>query len=98
MKILILGGDGMLGHQLLNSFKEKFEVKVTLRKNINEYTKYKIFTHDNCFDHVDVRDFGKLASVIEEFKKFRELYNLWRPDMKVNIYFSTNNNELIKVK
>ena len=25
MKILILGGDGMLGHQLLNSFKNKFE-------------------------------------------------------------------------
>ena len=68
MKILILGGDGMLGHQLLNSFKEKFEVKVTLRKNINEYTQYKIFTHDNCFDDVDVRDFEKLASVIETFK------------------------------
>jgi dTDP-4-dehydrorhamnose reductase len=68
MKILILGGDGMLGHQLLNSFKEKFEVKVTLRKNINEYTQYEIFTHDNCFDHVDVRDFEKLASVIETFK------------------------------
>ena len=47
MKILILGGDGMLGHQLLNSFKEKFEVKVTLRKHISEYTHYKIFTHDN---------------------------------------------------
>ncbi len=68
MKILILGGDGMLGHQLLNSFKEKFEVKVTLRKNINEYTKYKIFTNDNAFDQVDVRDFEKLASVIEAFR------------------------------
>jgi dTDP-4-dehydrorhamnose reductase len=68
MKILILGGDGMLGHQLLNSFKEKFEVKVTLRKHVNEYTNYKIFTHDNTFDQVDVRDFEKLASVIEAFK------------------------------
>jgi dTDP-4-dehydrorhamnose reductase len=68
MKILILGGDGMLGHQLLNSFKEKFEVKVTLRKHIKEYTHYKIFTHDNTFDQVDVRDFEKLSSVIEAFK------------------------------
>jgi dTDP-4-dehydrorhamnose reductase len=68
MKILILGGDGMLGHQLLNSFKEKFEVKVTLRKNIKEYTHYKIFTESNSFDHVDVRDFEKLASVIETYK------------------------------
>lgn len=68
MKILILGGDGMLGHQLLNSFKEKFEVKVTLRKNIKEYTHYKIFTESNSFDHVDVRDFEKLAGVIETYK------------------------------
>jgi len=68
MKILILGGDGMLGHQLLNSFKEKFDVKVTLRKHINEYAQYKIFTHDNSFDHVDVRDFEKLSSVIEAYK------------------------------
>lgn len=68
MKILILGGDGMLGHQLLNSFKDKFEVKVTLRKHINEYTKYKIFRHDNAFDQVDVRDFEKLASIIEAYK------------------------------
>ena len=68
MKILILGGDGMLGHQLLNSFKEKFDVKVTLRKKINEYTHYEIFTRDNSFDDVDVRDFEKLANVIGYFK------------------------------
>jgi dTDP-4-dehydrorhamnose reductase len=68
MKILILGGDGMLGHQLLNSFKEKFQVKVTLRKNLNEYTQYKIFTNDNSYDQVDVRDFEKLVSVIEAYK------------------------------
>jgi dTDP-4-dehydrorhamnose reductase len=68
MKILILGGDGMLGHQLLNSFKEKFQVKVTLRKNLNEYTQYKIFTNDNSYDQVDVRDFEKLVSVIAAYK------------------------------
>jgi dTDP-4-dehydrorhamnose reductase len=68
MKILILGGDGMLGHQLLNSFKEKFEVKVTLRKNLNDYIQYKIFTQENCFDNVDVRDFEKLTSILENFK------------------------------
>ena len=68
MKILILGGDGMLGHQLLNYFKEKFEVKVTLRKKINEYSQHKIFTYDNSFGDVDVRDFEKLASVIGYFK------------------------------
>jgi dTDP-4-dehydrorhamnose reductase len=68
MKILILGGDGMLGHQLLNSFKGKFVVKVTLRKKISEYSQYKIFTNDNSFDEVDVRDFEKLATVIEIFK------------------------------
>ena len=68
MKILILGGDGMLGHQLLNSFKEKFEVKVTLRNKIEVYTQYKIFKQENCFDDIDVRNFEKLANVIEDFK------------------------------
>ena len=50
------------------------------------------------FNVYEINLFDNKISVIEEFKKFRELYNLWRPDMKVNIYFSTINNELIEVK
>lgn len=68
MKILILGGDGMLGHQLLNSFKEKFEVKVTLRQDICEYEKYKIFTNENSYFNIDVLEFNKLSNVIESYK------------------------------
>lgn len=68
MKILILGGDGMLGHQLFNYFKGKFEVKVTLRKKIHQYSQYKIYTNENSFDEVDVRDFEKLSRVIGYFK------------------------------
>ena len=35
MKILILGGDGMLGHQLLKLLRERHEVKVTLRQDLH---------------------------------------------------------------
>jgi hypothetical protein len=33
-RFLILGGDGMLGHQLLQYLQGRHAVKVTLRKNL----------------------------------------------------------------
>lgn len=64
MKVLILGGDGMLGHQLLLHFQNKWETKVTLRLPIEEYEKYGLFNRNNSIDQIDVRDFDKLATVI----------------------------------
>lgn len=37
MKILILGGDGMLGHQLVRSFEKDHEVHATLRGSEEDY-------------------------------------------------------------
>ena len=37
MRILILGGDGMLGHRLSHHFGGEHEVAVTLRKPRNAY-------------------------------------------------------------
>jgi len=37
MKILILGGDGMLGHQLLRQLVAAHEVYVTLRRDPEAY-------------------------------------------------------------
>ena len=36
MRVLVLGGDGMLGHQLLRHLKSRHEVKVTLRQNLKD--------------------------------------------------------------
>ena len=48
------------------------------------------------FDVYEINLFDDKQSVIEKFLEFRELYNLWRPDMDINIYLSKNG-ELIKV-
>jgi hypothetical protein len=48
------------------------------------------------FDVYEINLFDDKPSVINEFIKFRDLYNVWRPDMTINIYQSKNN-ELIKI-
>ncbi len=74
MKILILGGNGMLGHQFLTSWQDRHEVMVTLRGSASEYEMHSMFTPENSFFGVDVRSVEKLDRVISDF----------RPDAVVN--------------
>ncbi len=67
VRILILGGDGMLGHQLLRSWQQRHEVRVTLRGDESRYRSYGLYHADNAFYGVDARNFASLAKVIEEF-------------------------------
>lgn len=67
MRILILGGDGMLGHQLLKSLAASHEVKVTLRQNIEAYRQYDLFSDVNSFTGIDVRSFERIGEVIADF-------------------------------
>ena len=48
------------------------------------------------FDVYEINLFDDKQSVIEKFLEFRELYNLWRPDMTINIYLSKGG-ELIEM-
>jgi hypothetical protein len=48
------------------------------------------------FDVYEINLFDDKKSVIEKFLEFRELYNLWRPDMVINIYLSKDG-ELIEM-
>src|SRR2546423_716781 len=55
MRILIFGGDGMLGHRLLESWRERHEVWVTLRQSAAAYGRYAdLFAERVIFD-LDVR-------------------------------------------
>jgi dTDP-4-dehydrorhamnose reductase len=74
MRILILGGDGMLGHQLLKSLTPRHEVKVTLRQDLEAYTLYKLFDRENAYTGIDVRSLERLAEVLADF----------RPDAVIN--------------
>ena len=49
MRILILGGDGMLGHQLFKHLSKEHEVKVTLRQDLSVYEKFNLFFPENTF-------------------------------------------------
>jgi len=68
MKILILGGDGMLGHQLLMLLRESHDVRVTLRQEFPAYTGTKLFSSENASAGIDVRATDKLLGVLSRFR------------------------------
>ena len=68
MRILILGGNGMLGHQLLMYLQARHDVYVTLRQNIGEYSSLNLFNKKNAYDSIDVRSVDSLIAVMADCK------------------------------
>jgi dTDP-4-dehydrorhamnose reductase len=68
MRILVLGGDGMLGHQLFSHLRNSHDVKVTLRQNLNFYKGFGIFTTENSYSGVDVLSVYKMLEIMAEFQ------------------------------
>lgn len=68
MRILIVGGDGMLGHQLLKLLAPRHEVRVTLRRDREAYDPFDLFTKANSFFNIDVRCFDRLTEACAEFR------------------------------
>jgi len=68
MKILILGGDGMLGHQLLRRLRKRHEVRATLRQDAAAYAAWPMFDADCACFGVDVRAEAPLAAVVAGFR------------------------------
>ena len=67
MRILIFGGDGMLGHQLFRHFKERHEVRVTLRLGREAYDAHRLFDQRTAFYGIDARQTDPLLQVMAEF-------------------------------
>jgi dTDP-4-dehydrorhamnose reductase len=65
---LILGGDGMLGHQLLKSLAPRHETRVTLRSGLESYAEFGLFHPGNAFDHVPIENLARLAELLEKFR------------------------------
>lgn len=74
MKVLVLGGDGMLGHELFQQIRDIGEARVTLRQDRHAYASYGIFDSSNAFYSVDLRDPMRLVDVL----------GAWSPDAVVN--------------
>ncbi len=68
MRLLILGGDGMLGHQLLLTLRQKHEVKVSLRQSFDQYQQYGLFNEINSYPGIDVRGIEDVTQIIANFK------------------------------
>ncbi|MBA3619687.1 MAG: SDR family oxidoreductase [Acidothermales bacterium] len=64
MRLLVLGGDGMLGHELLRQLGARHEVKVTLRRPLTDYATGGIFHGGNSIGGVDVRDTALVRGVL----------------------------------
>jgi len=59
MRILVVGGDGMLGHQLVESWGGRHEVWVTLRKDASAYR-----PRERSLFGVDVRRMGDVVEAV----------------------------------
>jgi dTDP-4-dehydrorhamnose reductase len=68
MKVLIMGGSGMLGHKLWQQFAARFDTSITFRGSLEYYRKCTLFDSDRALDHVSAEDFDGVVRVIDRLK------------------------------
>lgn len=68
MKVLILGGAGMLGHQLLRELGSRHDTRVTLRQSLGAYASAGLFNPGNAYSDVDVCAPGRVEQVLTDFR------------------------------
>jgi len=74
MRVLVIGGTGMLGHKLVQAFGDRFEVWTTIRGVFSDVERYGIFDRDRVIENIDVTDLESVRTAIENA----------RPDVVVN--------------
>ena len=74
MKVLVVGGGGMLGHKLVQVFSREFDVFTTLRDTLDRYASFGIFDPAKTFEKIDVEDIVAIDAIFEKI----------RPDVVVN--------------
>ncbi|MFH1983063.1 MAG: SDR family oxidoreductase [Pseudomonadota bacterium] len=74
MKVLVLGGDGMLGHQLVRTLSPSFTVRSTIRDHRPVLAAADLLTAGNTYTGIDVRSLDALTAVMDDF----------RPEVAVN--------------
>lgn len=64
MKVLILGGSGMLGHKLVQVLSQPFDVYATFRRDPAAYARFGIFDPDRSIGGVHAEDDASIADAI----------------------------------
>jgi dTDP-4-dehydrorhamnose reductase len=67
MRVLILGGSGMLGHQLFIRLSSTHDVRVTLRSELSEYVGFGRFDVSNAYPSIDLGSLKSLEGVVSDF-------------------------------
>lgn len=62
VRLMVLGGDGMLGHQLLVELASRHDVTVTLRREVAHYADLGLFDSANAIGGVEVTDDDSVLS------------------------------------
>lgn len=65
VKVLIVGGTGMLGHKLWLKFSKQFDTHVTLRGPHERYKSLNLFDPRRTLENVDAEDKERLGQVLE---------------------------------
>jgi dTDP-4-dehydrorhamnose reductase len=65
MRVLILGGSGMLGHKMYQKFKNRHDTFVTIR-NYKQYRKYNLFQEDKVIEPFSVEDNKNIQNVMDK--------------------------------
>lgn len=65
MQVLILGGSGMLGHQLCRVLSERMEVWATFRENSDRYARFNLLPDERAVQNVSVLDIARLNDVLD---------------------------------
>lgn len=66
MKILVLGGNGMLGHAMVRHLAPRHRVVATVRGPLEAYASSGLFHPENTVASVDAADWPRLAAVVRE--------------------------------
>jgi len=67
MRIIILGGTGLLGHTLWEYFSLKYpDTFTTVRLARTTYENHKIYKNDKVIDNVDITDIENVEKVLSD--------------------------------
>ncbi|CAN5521124.1 NAD(P)-dependent oxidoreductase [soil metagenome] len=64
MRVLVIGGTGMLGHKLVQVLGPDFDVWTTIRRRFEEVERFGIFDGNTTTADIDVEDHAKLREAI----------------------------------
>lgn len=68
MRLLILGGGGMLGHKLWQVCRSRFDTRVTVRGAASAYHRYGLFDETRLIPGVDAGDFDAVVRAMGQAK------------------------------